>query len=84
MRRPFLSRDDILDALHAIADRLAGQGIDGRIYVVGGAAMALAYQRDRVTRGVDAVFAPSDAVRAAAAAGSPRGRAARAGARGSA
>jgi len=66
VRRPFLSRDDILDALHAVADLLAGQGIDGRIYVVGGAAMALAYQRDRVTRGVDAVFAPSEAVRAAA------------------
>ena len=66
MRRPFLSREDILDALNAVADLLAAQGIDGRVYVVGGAAMALAYQRDRVTRDVDAVFAPSTAVRAAA------------------
>jgi hypothetical protein len=66
VRRPFLSRQDILDALGDLADRLAAQGIDGRIYVVGGAAMALAYQRDRVTRDVDAVFAPSGAVRAAA------------------
>jgi hypothetical protein len=65
--RPFLSREDILAALGAIGDLLAAQGIEGRIYVVGGAAMALAYRRDRVTRDVDAVFAPSAAVRAAAA-----------------
>jgi hypothetical protein len=67
MNRPFLSREDILGALDAVGELLAAQGIDGRIYVVGGAAMALAYRRDRVTRDVDAVFAPSAAVRAAAA-----------------
>jgi hypothetical protein len=64
--RPFLGRQEILEALSAVAEVLAARGIDGRIYVVGGAAMALAYQRDRVTRDVDAVFAPSSAVRAAA------------------
>lgn len=68
MSRPFLGREDILSALAAVADVLAAEGIDGRIYVVGGAAMAIAYQRDRVTRDVDAVFAPAAAVRAAAVA----------------
>ncbi len=67
MSRPFLSRQDILDALRAVGELLSAQGVEGRVYVVGGAAMAIAYQRDRVTRDVDAVFAPASAVRAAAA-----------------
>lgn len=67
MNRPFLSREDILDALRAVGEVLFARSVDGRIYVVGGAAMALAYQRDRVTRDVDAVFAPAGDVRGAAA-----------------
>jgi hypothetical protein len=35
-----------------------GRGIEGEIYVVGGAAMMLAYDRTRITRDIDAVGVP--------------------------
>jgi hypothetical protein len=53
-----MDRDGILDALTALGERLAGEGLFGDVYVVGGAAMALAYNAERVTRDVDAVFEP--------------------------
>ena len=37
-----------------LADHLRAQGVRGHIYVIGGAAMILAFQRDRTTRDVDA------------------------------
>lgn len=57
-RAPLLSRDTIAKALELLGARLAAKGIEARIYVVGGAAMALAFARDRVTRDIDAVFEP--------------------------
>ena len=41
-------------------------GVRGEIFVVGGAAMALAYDARRATADVDAVFLPADIVRQAA------------------
>jgi predicted nucleotidyltransferase len=38
--------------------RLDERGFEARLFLVGGAAMALAYSRDRVTRDLDAVFEP--------------------------
>jgi hypothetical protein len=44
--------------LQELGERLDGRGIEGEIYVVGGAAMMLAYDRSRITRDIDAVGVP--------------------------
>jgi hypothetical protein len=49
-----------------LAELLADQGVRARIFVVGGAAMALAYYERESTKDVDAVFAPADVVADAA------------------
>lgn len=54
----WLGRDEILAAFAALAERLEVQGVHGQIFVVGGAAMALAYSTRRVTKDVDAIFEP--------------------------
>ncbi|MCS6920180.1 MAG: nucleotidyltransferase [Fimbriimonadales bacterium] len=61
-----LNRDTILDALTRLAAVLAAQGVQGEMYLVGGAAMAIAYDARRATRDIDAVFAPKQAVYEAA------------------
>lgn len=48
---------------HELSDRLAEEGLVAQLFVVGGAAMALAYDAGRLTRDVDAVFAPAPDVR---------------------
>lgn len=48
--------------LAELGERLAGRGIEGEIYVVGGAAMMLAYDRARVTRDIDAVGVPQEEI----------------------
>jgi hypothetical protein len=48
--------------LQELGERLAGRGIEGEIYVVGGAAMMLAYDRSRITRDIDAVGVPQDEI----------------------
>lgn len=62
MSGPLLSADEIRDLLTDLGARLAADGIEGRLFVVGGAAMALAYNRERVTRDVDAIFEPKSVV----------------------
>lgn len=62
-----MNRDDRLAALAAVGQQLLHRGLQGDLYVVGGAAMALAYDRERTTRDVDGLFAPKQAVYAAAA-----------------
>lgn len=44
--------------LSELGERLARRGIEGEIYVVGGAAMMLAYNRDRITKDIDAIGVP--------------------------
>lgn len=61
-----LDREEIESLLRDLGDRLEAQGVQGRLFVVGGAAMALAYGRGRATQDVDAVFEPKDVVYAAA------------------
>src|ERR1700730_7837869 len=51
-------RAEIERAFTALGERLARRGVVADIFVVGGAAMALAYDAARVTRDVDAVFKP--------------------------
>jgi hypothetical protein len=62
-----LDRDRALRALEALASRLERSGIDGRVYVVGGAPMLLAHGADRATRDIDAVFEPTTQMRRAIA-----------------
>lgn len=49
-----------------LSDRLEARGVRAQLFVVGGAAMALAYQPGRLTRDVDALFVPAPEVRLAA------------------
>lgn len=61
------TRTDILNALQALGDELTRIGVRGQVFIVGGAAMAIAYSTRRVTRDVDAVFEPKASIYEAAA-----------------
>lgn len=61
-----LDRSGLLSALHSLDEELGSAGIRGEVFIVGGAAMALAYDARRSTVDVDAIFAPSQEVREAA------------------
>ena len=56
----------IVGALQALGQELTNRGVRGQIFIVGGAAMALAYSTRRVTRDIDAVFEPKSAIYTAA------------------
>jgi len=53
-----LNADRVSVLLAELGERLASRGIEGEIYVVGGAAMMLAYNRERITKDIDAVGVP--------------------------
>lgn len=55
---PLLDADRIRDLLVELGRRLHARGITARIFLVGGAAMALAYNSRRATRDLDGVFEP--------------------------
>jgi hypothetical protein len=61
-----VKREEILAALTALAEALDARGVQGEMYVVGGAAIALAYDVRRSTRDIDAVFEPKTSVYEAA------------------
>lgn len=61
-----LGRARIVEVLTELGRRLDRQGVHAEIYVVGGGAMALAYNRERVTRDIDAIFEPKATVYAEA------------------
>ena len=61
------TRARIVQALQALGEALTRDGVRAQIFIVGGAAMALAYSTRRVTRDIDAVFEPKQTVYAAAA-----------------
>lgn len=61
------TRTKIVQALQALGDELAHRGLRGQIFIVGGAAMALAYSTRRITKDIDAVFEPKSAIYEAAA-----------------
>jgi hypothetical protein len=62
-----MTRGEIVDALTAVGRLLHARGIEGELYVVGGAAIALALDARRSTRDADAVFEPKGAIYEAAA-----------------
>lgn len=61
-----LSREDIVELLTDVGARLDAGGIRGELFVVGGAAMALAYNTRRLTADVDGVFEPKSEIYEAA------------------
>lgn len=61
------TRQKIITALQALGDELTRRGVSGRVFIVGGAAMALAYSSRRVTKDIDAVFEPKSTIYEAAA-----------------
>ena len=63
-----LGREDIRALLDDLSAELAVRGARAELFLVGGAALAVAYDATRSTRDLDAVFIPSEVVRQAAAA----------------
>jgi len=62
-----MRRADILELLRELGRKLEEQGVVGEMYVVGGAAIALAFDERRSTRDIDAVFEPKQTIYRAAA-----------------
>ena len=62
LQRIELSRSRVVELLTELGEDLASQGVKGRLFVVGGAAMALAFNTARTTADVDAVFEPKSKV----------------------
>jgi hypothetical protein len=62
-----MDRNEIIAALTALAGELERRGVVAEMYVVGGAAIALAFDERRATRDIDAVFEPKNVVYEAAA-----------------
>ena len=60
------NRARIKQALTALGAELSRRGVRGEIFIVGGAAMALAFSTRRVTKDIDAVFEPKGAIYEAA------------------
>jgi len=63
-----LGREEIRTLLDDLSAELAARGAHAELFLVGGAALAVAYDATRPTRDLDAVFIPTDVVRQAAAA----------------
>jgi hypothetical protein len=57
-----LSAEDLHRLLLELGEGLEARGLRGDMFVVGGAAMALAYNTRRATRDLDAVFEPKQVV----------------------
>jgi hypothetical protein len=62
-----LGREDIRALLDDLSSELAARGVRAELFLVGGAALAVAYDAMRATRDLDAVF-HADVVRQAATA----------------
>lgn len=55
---PLLDRERLREIFRLLGERLQRRGVVGEVYVIGGAAIALAYDARRATRDVDAVYVP--------------------------
>ncbi len=62
MTTDLLSRESIIAALAAVATELVAAGVEAEIVVVGGAALALAYNARSATRDVDVLHTNTPAV----------------------
>ncbi|MDP3972960.1 MAG: DUF6036 family nucleotidyltransferase [Candidatus Nanopelagicales bacterium] len=63
---PLLSRYEIIRLLEELGADLSAHGMKAQLFIVGGAAMTLAFNTRRLTRDVDGVFEPKSVVHAAA------------------
>jgi len=63
---PLLGRQELLEALAELNEELEILNVRGEVFIVGGAAMAIAYDTRRATSDVDAIFVPSNEIRLAA------------------
>ena len=61
-----LDREQLLKALEELEKELAQQKVRAELFIVGGAAMAIAYNSRRATTDIDAIFVPTKEVRIAA------------------
>ncbi len=59
---PLLDAGRLRSLLTELGERLDRRGMAAQLFVVGGAAMALAFNRERVTRDIDAVFEPKSVI----------------------
>lgn len=57
-----MTREEILDLLAELGRRLAAAALRGEIFLVGGAAIAVAYSTRRSTADLDAIFEPKDVI----------------------
>ena len=57
-----LTREQITALLHELSGELAARGVQGQLFLVGGAAIALAYDTRRMTGDLDGVFQPKQVV----------------------
>jgi hypothetical protein len=62
-----MNRSEIVTALTALGAALDARGTTGELYMVGGAAIAMAFDQRRSTRDIDAVFEPKMIIYEAAA-----------------
>lgn len=58
-----LDRAQIVALLTELGKRLSDEGIRGEMFLVGGAAIAVAYSERRLTNDIDAVFEPKAIIR---------------------
>lgn len=58
-----LNAEHLHGLFQELSESLQARGMQAQLFVVGGAAMALAYDNQRLTRDVDALFAPAPEVR---------------------
>ncbi len=63
---PLLTRGQVTALLQELGAELDRQGVKAQLFIVGGAAMALAFNSRRMTRDVDGVFEPKAVVYEAA------------------
>src|SRR5579875_729755 len=59
---PLLDSDNIRNLLTELGERLAAKGVHAKLFLVGGAAMALAFNTRRTTRDLDAIFEPKTVI----------------------
>lgn len=64
---PMLTRERILELFDELNGELAVAGVRGDVFIVGGAAMTVAYDARPATRDIDAIWHPSTEVRDAVA-----------------
>lgn len=65
MSTELMDTEKLRGVLEKLADRLADRGLEATVYIVGGAALALAYYVEgerRLTNDVDASFFPAEAI----------------------